>query len=300
MNHKAFLETLTTSQRQALTRTSNRAGFRHLAGYLVCVAGAAAYVLLQAPFWPVAMMALGILLAFLFTLQHECTHNTPFQSRWLNMLVGQITGIILFQPFLWFRYFHMAHHRHTNIVDKDPELGDVPKPNSWPALSLHLSTITYWRDKFMVLISNGITGQQAEYVPKSKHIMVRGEALFMLAIYGVVSAAIVNGHYWLLSIWIMPLILGFPLLRLYLLAEHGRCPHVADMFFNTRTIYTNRLVCFLTWNMPFHTEHHILPAVPFYKLPAFNKYTQQHLAVTNNGYGEFTSSYIDGFHKDAT
>lgn len=295
MNHKAFLDTLSTAQRTSLTRTSNRAGLRHLAAYLFCVMCLSAYVLAQAPFWPVAMVGLGIMLAFFFTLQHECTHNTPFRSRWLNMLVGQITGLLLFQPFLWFRYFHMAHHRHTNIVGKDPELGDLPKPDSWFAFILHLSTITYWRDKFIVLFDNGIRGRQADYIPKNKSLMVRSEALFMLLFYGVTGAALLYGHDWLLYVWIIPLMIGFPVLRLYLLAEHGRCPHVADMFLNTRTIYTNRLIYFLTWNMPFHTEHHILPAVPFYNLPAFNKYTKQHLSVTSDGYGPFTSSYIDGF-----
>ena len=65
----------------------------------------------------------GILIAFLFTLQHECTHNTPFRSLWLNSVAGHVIAFLLFQPFLWFRYFHLAHHKYTNIPGKDPELG---------------------------------------------------------------------------------------------------------------------------------------------------------------------------------
>ena len=67
--------------------------------------------------------------------------------------------------------------------------------------------------------------------------------------------------------WVMPMLLGQPFLRLYLLAEHGGCPKVRDMLANTRTTKTTALVRFLAWNMPYHTEHHVYPAVPFHRLP---------------------------------
>ena len=64
-------------------------------------------------------------------------------------------------------------------------------------------------------------------------------------------------------------LLGQPFLRAYLLAEHARCPHVANMLENTRTTFTTALVRLIAWNMPFHAEHHAYPAVPFHKLPRF-------------------------------
>ena len=72
----------------------------------------------------------------------------------------------------------------------------------------------------------------------------------------------------LLYVWIVPALLGQPFLRLYLLAEHGRCPLVANMLENTRTTLTNWLVRKLAWNMPYHAEHHAYPGVPFHQLPA--------------------------------
>lgn len=48
-----------------------------------------------------------------------------------------------------------------------------------------------------------------------------------------------------LWVWLVPVLLGQPFLRLYLLAEHGDCPKVANMFQNTRTTFTNRIVRFL-------------------------------------------------------
>ena len=74
----------------------------------------------------------------------------------------------------------------------------------------------------------------------------------------------------LLWVWIVPILLGQPFLRAYLLAEHARCPHVANMLENTRTTFTTALVRLIAWNMPFHAEHHAYPAVPFHKLPRFH------------------------------
>ena len=91
--------------------------------------------------------------------------------------------------------------------------------------------------------------------------------------------------------WLLPLVLGQPFLRLYLLAEHGRCPMVANMFENTRTTFTNRIVRFLAWNMPYHAEHHAMPMVPFHALPALHAEVQTHLKSVSHGYVEFTADY---------
>ena len=78
--------------------------------------------------------------------------------------------------------------------------------------------------------------------------------------------------------------LGQPFLRLYLLTEHTGCPHVPEMLRNTRTTFTNPLVRFFTWNMPYHVEHHVHPTVPFHRLPAFHRVLRDELTVTANGY----------------
>ena len=95
--------------------------------------------------------------------------------------------------------------------------------------------------------------------------------------------------------WLVPVALGFPFLRLYLLAEHGRCPAVANMFDNTRTTYTNLLVRFLAWNMPYHVEHHVLPQVPFHLLPRFNQRIREWLKHTSPGYVAFSRDYVSRF-----
>jgi fatty acid desaturase len=64
------------------------------------------------------------------------------------------------------------------------------------------------------------------------------------------------------------------------------------MFENTRTTFTTALVRFLAWNMPYHVEHHVYPAVPFHNLPALHHLIRDELRVTAKGYAAFTRDYL--------
>ena len=120
----------------------------------------------------------------------------------------------------------------------------------------------------------------------------------MLIAYGGLGLLMPNGFAWLFWCWLVPILLGQPFLRLYLLAEHGRCPPVADMFENTRTTYTGAVVRFLAWNMPYHAEHHTYPAVPFWKLPHLNSLIREHLKSTSPGYVAFHRDYTRTLKAD--
>ena len=63
--------------------------------------------------------------------------------------------------------------------------------------------------------------------PTAQTGALRAEAVLLIVAYVVVFAMAPTALLWL---WIVPLILGFPVLRLYLLAEHGRCPRWRTCF----------------------------------------------------------------------
>ena len=285
------LATLSPSDRAALTMRSDRAGLIHLAGHGGLIAALMTYVAMGLPLWWVAMVPLGIALAFLFTLQHECTHLTPFKTRALNELAGHACALVLIQPFLWFRAFHMALHKHTNDPDQDPELHGDAKPETWAAFVWHLSSLGYWGHKAQTLWFNAIGNIDPAYVSQLARTCVRKEARVLIAIYTLVALFTVTISPILIWVWLMPLVIGFPVLRLYLLAEHGRCPSVANMFENSRTTLTNRFVRFLAWNMPYHAEHHAYPNVPFHKLPTAHAVAKAHLGTISDGYASFTIEY---------
>ncbi|MGI9354820.1 MAG: fatty acid desaturase [Rhizobiaceae bacterium] len=300
MDHKSFVLTLSSNQRAALERTSDGPALRHLALHGGLIVLFALLIAVKIPLWPLLIPVLGILYIGLFTLQHECTHKTPFRSQALNEVAGWISGIILFQPFLWFRYFHLAHHRHTNDPDHDPELDGSGKPKTLAAYIFYLSTIDYWRSKISVLGRSGFGSMDADYLPGRVKPRLRREALIHIATYAVVAVFTIFVSPILIWTWLLPIILGFPFLRLYLLAEHGHCPPVADMFENTRTTFTNRIIRFLAWNMPYHAEHHACPNVPFHKLPELHGLCAKHLKSTSNSYTGFHRGYLNTLstHRD--
>ena len=297
MDHKDFLKNLSKDAKAGLTERSDKAGIRHLALHGVCIMICAILIAAKVPFWWLLLVPQGILIAFLFTLEHEATHKTPFENEAVNEWVGWGSGLLIFQPFLWFRYFHLMHHRFTNIPEHDPELAGLPKPDNWPDFLWHLSSIDYWKSKVVLFATLAFGRIDSPYLPERAHPRLRREARRMLVIYSAAFAFSVLINPVLLWVWVLPLMIGFPFLRLYLLAEHGRCPTVANMFDNTRTTYTNAIVRFLAWNMPYHVEHHVFPQVPFYLLPEFHQQIQDHLSVTNNGYVSFTYEYVADFES---
>ncbi|THH38841.1 fatty acid desaturase [Aliishimia ponticola] len=289
-DHTAVLARLSQTEKAALQQRSDRAGLRHLAGYLAALALTTTLIVAQVPFWGVVMLPHGILLVFLFTLSHEATHQTPFATRWINEVVGHAIAPVLALPFLWFRYFHLAHHKWTNDPDRDPEIAGHPRPRDWRSYLIYLSGWSYWSAAFRGLFTTAFGTIDAAYLPARVHPRLRREARIVLAVQ----------FCWLISLlwsplalwlWIVPVLIGQPFLRLYLLAEHGLCPPVANMLENTRTTFTNRMVRWLAWNMPYHIEHHSAPNVPFHSLPDLHRHMRSHLVSTSDGYAEFTTDY---------
>lgn len=288
MDHKDILSGLSPADKAALTQRSDRAGLLHLAGHAGAILVTGTLIATGAPFWPLLLPVQGILIVFLFTLEHECTHKTPFVTESLNEWVGRACGLVLIQPFTWFRYFHLAHHRHTNIVGQDPELASE-KPETVGQWLIHVSGLPYWFSMIGVTARLALQRERAGYLPAGALPRMQREAIAMFCLYalGLMFFAPV-----LLWTWIAPALLGQPVLRLYLLAEHGDCPRVANMLENTRTTFTTGLMRLLAWNMPYHVEHHVYPSVPFHRLPDFHAVLRDHLRVTSDGYLRFTKGYL--------
>jgi fatty acid desaturase len=233
--------------------------------------------------WP-AMFVYGVVLIFLFAPLHETIHRTAFHSRAWNDVVAFMIGVLLVLPREYFRAFHFAHHRFTQEPN-DPELA-VPKPATAGQFLWVASGMPYWIAGFRGLFQHAADIlREPFYATDRVRRSVVLEARLVLAIYAVaLLGSIAAGSTLLLWYWIIPALLGQPVLRLYLLAEHSGCPRSLDMLENSRTTYTNGLVRFLAWNMPFHAEHHAWPSVPFHALPQANAQICNRLRTTAPGY----------------
>lgn len=297
MDHKAFWNGLSPTAREALTRRADGPAVGRLAVQAAAMVGMAGYILWGGPMWPLMMVPLGVMIVFLFTLNHEAIHRTAFATRRLNDAVAGAIGFLILLPPDWFRCFHFAHHRHTQDPERDPELAG-PKPETWPAFVWHVSGLPYWIAQSRLLLRNAAGLNDDAFVPEGARLKVQREARLMLAGYALLAllSALAQSAA-LVWIWVAPALLGQPFLRLYLLAEHGRCPMVANMFENTRTTFTNRLVRFIAWNMPYHAEHHAAPSVPFHRLPELHAKAAEHLRVTAPSYRRFVADYAGGLRR---
>lgn len=281
---------LDKTQLRALMATSDALGlvkiFQHGMAILVAVV-----LLANFDHWlmqGLMIIVLGGLLNFLFAPLHETIHKTAFKSPQLNAVVGWFSGLVLVLPPKYFQAFHMAHHRYTQIAGKDPEL-DHQKPTTSGQYLRHLSGLDYWSGQVKVLvlfaIGNHHAHHRAHFVSDRKQPAIVREARIFLAIYFLLlSFSLLSASALLWKYWLLPMLLGQPLLRAFLLAEHALCPLVSDMLHNTRTTLTNKLMRWVCWNMSFHVEHHVYPAIPFHRLPAAHRLLKPHISIISNGY----------------
>jgi fatty acid desaturase len=262
--------------RKQLTRRSDWIGLSYLCGHFATIGGTGFLVYLTYGTFLIvpAMFVHGIVLACLFAPMHECSHGTAFRSRWLNEFSYWLVSLVYISQPTWYRYRHAVHHTYTQIQGKDPAMV-LPGPTTWQH---YMEQVVGWRfwTTFPVAITKHALGtmrpQDSWYVPKSDLPRIHNEARTMIAVYvGVGAVAVYFGSFAPLIYWLLPRMMGEPLQRVWRIAEHKGCEEGPDVRTNTRSTKASPIMRALCWNMPYHSEHHVLPQAPFFALPAVNK-----------------------------
>lgn len=232
------------------------------------------------------MAAQGFSIAFLFTPLHETAHKTAFRTRLLNSIVGQLCGVLIGLPYEYYRLFHWDHHRHTQDLEKDPELIVGSRTDSLPRRILSFTGLPQLGNRLLLMLRHAVTGKvTAPWVPEDKRSLIVWEARAYTVFYLVLAAgSVALASPLLLWVWIVPVLIGQLFLRPYLYAEHTGCGHSSSALENTRTTYTNGFVCWFAWNMPYHAEHHAFPSVPFHALPELNRLVAARIVHRGHGY----------------
>ncbi|MEM9343137.1 MAG: fatty acid desaturase [Pseudomonadota bacterium] len=236
----------------------DRTSLRHLGRHAAAILVPALYVWLGLPFWGVMLIPLGIALASLAKVQHWCSHQTAFKTSWLNDLVGQFTGLILFQPYRWSRLDHFEHHRQRNRGQRTM-LDELPETEG--ELVLYLSGLSTWRDKLNTLFENAGGLEESEFIRQENFRTLRREAQLMLLFYVYAAAFTIFVWSVLFWVWLAPLVIGVAFVRLFDLAVSR------GMFENAQNGPVLRIVRFLFWNDMYRAEHYAMPNVPFQRLP---------------------------------
>jgi fatty acid desaturase len=273
---------------KVLRRRSNGPGLAYLGMHLLALLAGGLLVHFSLGTWVIvpAMFIHGTVLVLLFAPLHECSHFTAFRSRWLNYAVGLFAAILTMRPFFYFKWRHAEHHTYTQHLQKDPDL--VPFPATLKDYLRLILGAEFW-PKMLGTVWRGITGRfttrELSFIPASDVRRVSWEIRLTMLLYLLIAAASVVLHSWAAVLyWLLPRLLGEPVLRAIRMAEHTGAEQSPNLLRNTRTTLANPIFCTLYWNMPFHAEHHVASSVPFHALRRLHAELRPHLTNVASSY----------------
>jgi fatty acid desaturase len=210
----------------------------------------------------------------LSVLMHEAGHGSLFSTRRLNHWVGQwLCALPMLNDLPSYAAAHLKHHRLTG-TPQDPDLANY---RAYPVDSRSfrrkvIRDLTGQTGAKLVVgaVKGGLShfsGQAAsgDRLLSLKQVFVQATLALILMLLGI-------GWTWLL--WFATLMTSYMLVtRLRQIAEHAAVPDAndPDPRMNTRTVIAPAWQRWLLapHGVNFHLEHHLLPGVPCYHLPAF-------------------------------
>ncbi len=285
---------------KTLNERSNGKGLVQLLTHLAVMAGSG---YLWASHWVEGALALPFLLIYgfsfaaMFAPLHECVHRTAFANKQLNDIVAWLAGVLSLYNSTYYRPYHSWHHRYTQIPGKDPELANA-KPANWRQYLFHLTGLPWWWGKIITYWQLATGELENYYFIKDHHRdkIIRSVRLQLLTYISAIVLTTALGHpaaiFWY---WLLPLAIGQPILRFVLLAEHTGCTYDNHPFTNTRTTLTLFPLRVLMWNMPYHSEHHLYPSIPFHALPQAHQLLHAYCQQLDPGYIQVHRNLITYF-----
>ena len=224
-------------------------------------------------------------------LTHDASHQSLFKTKWLN---DTLTDWLCARP-VWndlhkYRKHHLRHHSKTSTVD-DPDLSLVTgiptsKKSVMRKFMRDLSGVTGFKfalgrvlmdiEKMEWTVSNdrrwiSQEGRHWSNYPKA-FLKNSGEAIVTNA--ALFSALWAAGHPKLYALWVLAYVTPFPLLlRVRSMAEHAGMETSNSALTNTRTTKAGYIARALVApiHVNYHKEHHLMAAVPYFKLPRMHQ-----------------------------
>ena len=262
---------VTPAELRALSERSDLRGALQMGSHLGAIAVVAVlHGLAMGTGWVwLTGLALGVLINFLYAAQHELSHATVFRTRAINEGFGRAIGFIEIFPRDYDQIMHFAHHQYTQNWERDGEL--LREPYTLTSYLLWLSGITYWRNRVFGVVRRARGIIVEPYIRREEEARVIAESRWHLAGYVAIAVLSLVFQSWAaLTFWLVPMVLTKPIHQLQNTIEHLGLSHEDDILENTRSTRANAFIRWLCWQMPYHTAHHVFPAVPFWKLRDLN------------------------------
>ena len=248
------------------------------------------------PLLIVALFAHGTIGPFMGLIAvHELQHRTVFRSRPLNAFFEKVYAFISWSDYIWYQESHAIHHQATCHAAHDGEVllpvrFSLRRWRVWLGLLAWNPNTTWQRLKLVWRHARGeVRGDWYGHVlPESDRALRRRHrnwARTLLIGHGALALAfLLTGNWFLIVVFTigtqycgwLGFLCGVP-------QHYGLNSDIPDFRMNTRTFTCSWLPAFYYWNMQYHLEHHMYPAVPFYNLGKLRKAIEADLPPAPHG-----------------
>ena len=208
---------------------------------------------------------------------HEFYHNTVFENKNLNKFFYRFLCIFNFINYEYSGISHKLHHKFNSHDETDSEKS--LEKISYIDLILNLTinfNVLINRIKFLTLNAIGkfpvsITNNWIATSVIIKKNIVNAARIIIFYYFVTILIALYFGILKIyLLFFILPFVMNFWLDMISRAQHYGLEKNSDDILKTTRTVYLNKFLSFLNWNMNYHIEHHLYPMVPFYNLSKLN------------------------------
>ncbi len=231
---------------------------------------------------------------------HELCHKTPFRSKGWNEFFLKVYSFISWSDYVWFRPSHVKHHQTTVHADHDGEVV-LPQKLDWQSVKFFVTQLgcdPFWIAGILWGWVRSARGNAVDWKTKSEwvnrvlpetnpELRRRHRNWARTLLFGHLALAalfVASGHWFLIVIFNLGTFYSVWLTTLCGVPQHiGLAPNVSDFRLCCRTYTCGWLPAFLYWNMQYHVEHHMYPAVPFYNLPRLRKAIAHDLPAAPHG-----------------
>jgi omega-6 fatty acid desaturase (delta-12 desaturase) len=234
------------------------------------------------PAYLLSQIVLTVFFFHNFSILHECVHGNVHTKQWVNSLIGHYASLFCFFPYFPWRYIHSHHHRWAGNLDKDPVLAHLRRMRernhvpwiarfgwwSWIPISAFFQQFVYWFYP-ITMWREGTLNLQA---------LLRSVVSIVWCVVGYVllfklfPVQLTLGNLWLALVFHLvavelvnlPHHVGMPTFKADEKRDHLK---LWEQHETTRSChYPGPFSELLVLNFNIHTEHHLFPDLPWYRL----------------------------------
>jgi fatty acid desaturase len=223
----------------------------------------------------------------LFT--HEGVHSVLSTNPQWNRILSIVCALPVLQNYSAYKVLHLQHHKNLGDSGDPDHYKNYTKWN-WLVFTMYWGRLLIGYPFYLIAIP--ILGFRQGNTKDKVWITIE-VILLGLLITTVLHCPIPNSF--LIHGWVIPMLFINTMINIRGMSQHTLLEHENDLIRGTRTILTNPITRFFMCNENYHLEHHLYPAVPWYKLNRLHQEIKEQLISQNAPYIPSYTSFVTNF-----